>query len=176
MPKLPAQSTRTAVIAKPVTTKGDNKAAAKGRPTARRGVSDENAGVPEFTPSSAEEKAESKTNSKQSTSGKPAASKPVVRKPAAKAASKSKVVEVDIDTPMSTRPTTPSDSPKLAPDDPEEHLPENNVEEHESESDDGAAIEVSGDELCGPKTPMKRLSPHERTKFASAQKALYSEA
>lgn len=160
--KAPARSTRN-TNAKASSGKEDGKAAAKGKPaTRRRGVSDENADVPKLSPSTAEQQAE-EVKPKQTLQSKPSA-----RKPAAKAAPEPETIEVDNDTPMSTRPTTPADSPQPGHSDDENDGSEHGIED--VESDDGAEIEISADELCGPKTPMKRLSPRERSKYESAQK------
>lgn len=168
--KAPAR-TNKATNSKPSTGKDGGKAAVKPRAaTRRRIVSDENAGVPELRPSTPEKEQTEELDPKQTANGRSAAGKSP-----AKPVYEPETIEIDNDndTPMSTRPTTPADSPRLEPD--EDHEDVSLQELDDADSDGGEEVEVSADELCGPKTPMKRLSPNERSKFASAQKGRYSE-
>lgn len=160
MPKAPNNNTKSAAV-KNANAKGVGQATATGRPvTRRRGVSDENAGIPELRPSTAERKVE-EVKPKQDTKSKPATSNST-----AKPAPEPETMEIDEEVFMSTRLQTLADSPQLEHDSPEEE---------EADPDLGADLEVSADELCGPKTPMKRISSREQAQYVSAGKPTHGE-
>ncbi|KXT11893.1 hypothetical protein AC579_10499 [Pseudocercospora musae] len=125
------------------------KPATRGRPAGRRrNVSDENADVPKLAaPVQAEESDIEVAPKKQ----------PVTRgKNVSKRAAAPTVV--DDDTPMSTR-----------PDEHDHHV--QTTPQPSEDADDDASEQSSQDELSGPKSPMKRLSPREAQKYASAKKS-----
>ncbi|KAF7190332.1 hypothetical protein HII31_08663 [Pseudocercospora fuligena] len=137
------------------------KPATRGRPAGRRrNVSDENADLPELAaPVEAEESDIEVAPKKQpETRGKNVskrAASPMV---------------VDDDTPMSTRPATPAESLQQESDD-EQHDDMQTTQQPADDEDDGASEQSSQDELSGPKSPMKRLSPRKAQKYASAKKS-----
>lgn len=84
-------------------------------------------------------------------------------------------VAVESEASMSSRPTTPSDSPAPSFDRPEDDVAEVDNAAHEMAAPDWSESEgeagASEDELCGPKTPMRRPSPGTEARYlASTQR------
>ncbi|WPG98115.1 Hypothetical protein R9X50_00090100 [Acrodontium crateriforme] len=152
-----------AMNVKPTTTITRAKADPRSRATRLRTESDENAEVPDITAMSEDEDDEIALASnapKQRTSPVKA-----YRKPDSPACSEAS---------MSSGPTTPSESPAQSVDQADDQQAESSEDEEESADDaqntDAAASE---DELCGPKTPMKRSSPTAQARYlASVQKTV----
>lgn len=131
--------------------------------TRRRQVSDENADVPELAQPDAEEESVIVVSSTP-------VKKPVTRRQAAKE-QEADASEVS----MSTRDTTPTASPAQNPDrDAESDVEEPSVDLSTPEKQDQMAeLEDSDDELCGPKTPMRRGSPGAEARYhSSAQRII----
>lgn len=141
--KAPPKTTRTASKAKaPVT---------QSRPATRkrRNVSDENADVLALSPSNDETEDENTVKSKHNKTSRAKSTSVSARK----------LSVVEDETPASSRPTTPSDGVAQSFNDPDEETAEA-TEQEDSESEEGDYTNnTSHDELCGPKTPMKRSSP-----------------
>ncbi|RMY00715.1 hypothetical protein D0868_08858 [Hortaea werneckii] len=166
-------------VSKPVTrnkkaTEATGKKAAPSKPAPRtrtarqRGVSDENADVPDLAPSNQDEinvAAASSTPIKRSAPAKRN------NRPEAKVVTKAS---------KSSRPSTPSDlsAPKFEKLDEESKCRRNAAhnktpEASEDEEAGPTSNENSDDELCGPKTPMKRGSPGAFARYqASVQKTV----
>lgn len=163
--RAPARNTRTASdkqTNKKVQPRASNQ---PGRPRARRNISDENAVIPDLQPPEDDEFDEIKVTQPKK-----------VQKPQA-APSKKVEPAQDIShhsTPDLTRPTTPIEQSRQAVKegiDQNGEAPEEEPEEiPESESEVEEESKASGDELMGPKTPMKRTSPVEEIRPASTRK------
>lgn len=156
--KAAARATRSA-DKKPAAKSAPVKAPAKGRGTTRkRTVSDENA---EVTDLGAEMEEDEDVMIMSSTPAK-------TRTTRARAAKEGPAAPSEAS--MSSRPTTPNDSPA--------HSIETNEDDHNEELEDiDSEAEVdeannevanSEDELCGPKTPMKRASPGAEARYLSS--------
>lgn len=136
----------------------------------RRNVSDENAPVLAPTPADDESEAEDVLQSKQE------------KAPQAKVKSTAKVSLVEDETPASSRPTTPSDGigqsfnetedEKAGANDEEEEDDYDEEEEEDGTEEGDTTNNASHDELCGPKTPMKRSGPRFGTQRSSRAKDL----
>ncbi|KAK4507598.1 hypothetical protein PRZ48_001333 [Zasmidium cellare] len=149
--KAPAKNAKAAPKAKaPV---------APSRPTTRkRAVSDENAEVVTPVAAEAESEDEAVAQKKQIATSKSKATNARARKPS----------PVEDETPASSRPTTPSDGIGQSFDGTEDEVAEASEEEQDEDDEDGDNTNnVSQDELCGPKTPMKRSSPRFGTQKSS---------
>ncbi|EME88033.1 uncharacterized protein MYCFIDRAFT_192300 [Pseudocercospora fijiensis CIRAD86] len=158
--KAPARSAKTSVVkGSTATAKAPAaKAAKRGRPPGRRrNVSDENAVIPEFAAPAEVEGSDIEVAPK-----KPSGTR---GKNAVKRAASPMVI--DNDTPISTRPATPAESLQETHDehDHDMHTTQQSLEDH----DDDESEQSSQDELSGPKSPMRRVSPREPLKYASAK-------
>ncbi|GAB1736011.1 hypothetical protein NU219Hw_g6065t1 [Hortaea werneckii] len=164
-------------VSKPVTrsrqaTEATGKKAAPSKPATRtrtarqRGVSDENADVPDLAPSNRDE------------INVAAASSTPIKRSAPTERNKKPEAQVVTEASKSSRPSTPSDlpAPKFEQLDDKGKRTRNAAHNktHEASEDEGAkhtSSENSDDELCGPKTPMKRGSPGAFARYqASVQK------
>ncbi|KAI7280934.1 hypothetical protein KC345_g4467 [Hortaea werneckii] len=164
-------------VSKPVTrnkkaTEATEKKAAPSKPATRtrtarqRGISDENADVPDLAPSTQDE-----------INIATASSTPVKRSAPAKRNKKAEATVVT-EASKSSRPSTPSDLPSQKLEQPNDEgryrrnaardqTPEASEDEEAGHTNDNH----SDDELCGPKTPMKRGSPGAFARYqASVQK------
>lgn len=136
------------------------------RTTRKRTVSDENAEIPELMPAEPVEEEAEVTKKAQ------------IQK---RAPSRAKVSHVEQDKmkdeeeALTTRETTPAESPAPGFVQPQDYNEDNLVaadaEEGESESE-AEERPASDDELCGPKTPMRRSQEVESRYYASTKKAI----
>lgn len=163
--RAPARSTRTASD-KPATKKAQPQASTQqGRPRARRNISDENAVIPDLQPPEDDEFDEIKVTQPKK-----------AQKPQA-ATSKNVEPVQDISrhsTPILARPSTPIEHSREVEDEANDNHEETSDGEPEeipeSESEAEEESKASGDELMGPKTPMKRTSPVKETRHTSTRK------
>jgi len=125
-------------------------------------VSDENAEVHEFSVAISDDGADDDIVMLSSTPKK-APSATVQSRPTYDATD-------DLDRTMSSRPTTPNDSPTPSLESVEdaEELREADDSYSEPEADTASEVDHSEDELCGPKTPMKRSSPGASARYQSS--------
>lgn len=133
------------------------KPVARGRPALRkRNVSDENAGIPPLKPGVGADEEQNYAKLMESTNAKTS------RKPSSSPAL------LEGEPPMSTRPTTPTDLAQQTMDEPE--LETNEAQDEESEAElQEEADDSSDDELCAPKTPMRRCDPREQARYSPAK-------
>ncbi|TKA23291.1 hypothetical protein B0A50_07348 [Salinomyces thailandicus] len=164
-------------VSRPTTrnTKGNKKQPTAAKPATRtratrnRAVSDENANVPDLAPPQTED------DDLVVVSATP------VKRPMSSKQSVKSDVEVASEGSMSSRPTTPSDSPvqnfERLNDENEYRKRGVQTSVSDASSEDEEAHQESNqnsdDELCGPKTPMKRASPGAEARYrASVQKTV----
>ena len=162
--KVPARSTKP-VKGKPVPPKDLPPANSTRTQKAGRGraVSDENAELPDLRPIVKEDGDEEIVVSRSNTGQR-------LRQKQEPQPTKQSNFEADGDETMSTRPTTPADSPKIDSSLTEEDINGSHRTYLESEvsEDELGNSSASEDELCGPKTPMKRRSPRESVKYLTS--------
>lgn len=156
------RSTKSAQDEKPKLAPSSRAAPVASRTTRKRTVSDENAEVPELMARRSPD-----CEVIEELSAAPKAPSPRKTSPA------KENKEQDDETPMSSRETIPSDSPAPTFEQPknytEDHLdaPSADNTEDEAEAEEQSA---SDDELCGPKTPMRRSHRTDQRFYTSPQR------
>ena len=131
----------------------------------KRTVSDENADVPEFGEAAAKDDEVVVVSSA-----------PVKATPLKRAATRSQAsthdTAIESEASMSSRPTTPNDSPAQSLSQAEDDVDEEDLEDIASVSEAATPtkddLDNSADELCGPKTPMRRSSPGAEARYQSS--------